>query len=286
MESSLNKSFNSNLLNDFLAYYPDIWTKLKPSFIELFWPLTILTLIFILWGAYHFIKHHNIKCLALTVFFILCGIYGAGLLFAMAGYGLSSIGESGRTSIMIGFWFALIFGLITGHANHKGNVASMIICLLILAGFSFTTYLRGQEWATSWQLQQQTIQAWPNDPLTGHPPRDAYVLIAPSSQPIGTFEAPWSVGAFAAHMYRESEDKAINVDHWPTRWMAAGQTGWRTRWTGSELQQSHCSAPDSVLFTHATPTNVWLWDTKKSSIILVREPFDTGCGSDFVIITQ
>lgn len=152
-----------------------------------------------------YVKHGYQRALP----FIL-GVLLSSLVYGMAGYGLSGIGEASRTTVMITFWMAIMVGTIF---EPKNNLLSLIISFLILVPIVFA-YSRGIEpWLESWRIQKELIEKIKLDRFSTlvEPGDTIYVDIPMQTKGVIIFSAPWDITPAILLSWREIRPDLIRA---------------------------------------------------------------------------
>src|ERR1019366_5529566 len=149
-------------------YYYYFWPNLLRSFRETApiiatGMITALVFGFILLG-----RAIGPRQAVLAVLVILVGIWAGGLFYAIAGYGLVTVGIFARVTVILSCYSALLLGLLGAAAAARRNDerwlarAQIVASVVLLAAFGVATAYRLADWARSWDVQQEVLRQFPH----------------------------------------------------------------------------------------------------------------------------
>jgi len=229
---------------------------------------------------------------AVFVIVLMIGIAAAGILFAMAGYGLWAESVMARTSIVVATYASIGTGLLAA-AGWQQLTRSAIVGGRSLGGLSlaatvvllFTmtvaSHARLEEWEASWDYEVARLSRLPTDYEFGSRSSDPrfYVLIEDRDLLNAPASAPWEIGgAIAWQLYKRSGDgdRRMMDELWHGKgspWFASGPN-WFTRWNGQTIEQGFCGG--EPIYT-STSTELWVWNPAASTFTAVKPGWSHGC---------
>jgi hypothetical protein len=279
------KSFSEYWYQTFMnGYYHYFWLHLLRSFREVA-PIIVTCLIVVLsFGL--LARSIGLRRTVLAVLAIVAGICAAGVLYAMAGYGLVTVGTFARVTVVLSCYGALLLGLLGAASvarlnNDRWLARSQIIAsVVLLAAFGIASSYRLADWAQSWDVQQEVLRQFPRAAKSLVGPDIAFLYVGPFGPPdvpIGT--APWEIpGTIAYALFKESPDAArqLMAGNWngAGRWLA-DTPGWSTRFDGETLLQHQCYDPAVAYSLMAK--ELWVWRVGQPQLEQASKGFHLGC---------
>jgi hypothetical protein len=282
------KSFSEYWYQTFMnGYYHYFWPHLLRSFRGTA-PIIAACLIVVLsFGLVLLARTIGPLRTALAVLAILAGIWAAGLLYAVAGYGLATVGTFARVTVILSCYGALLLGLLgAASAARRDNEswlarAQIVASVALLAAFGGASAYRLVDWAQSWDVQQEVLRQLPHDmkSLVGSDIAYVYVgPIGPSDVRIAT--APWEIpGTIAYVMLKDSPAAArrFMADIWSgagRRWLA-GMPDWSTSFDGETVSQ-HLCYNHAVAYSLAAK-ELWVWRVGEPQLEPASKGFHVDC---------
>lgn len=106
------------------------------------------------------------------------------LQFGLAGYGMSGNGESGRTTIAVSFWLAILV-LVFVRACWTSTLplvrgVSIVVMAALLVGYGAGLYHQNNLWAFAWREQVRTAESAPAAEIAKLPPNALIVYVGPT----------------------------------------------------------------------------------------------------------
>jgi len=221
------------------------------------------------------------------------GIGAAGILFAMAGYGLAAEGVMARTSIVVATYASICMGIFAaaGWQQLKGpsivwSLSRGSLCLaatmVLLFAMAVASRARLAEWEETWDYElarlarlptEYEFRSWSSDP-------SFYVLIENMDSLYSPAKAPHEIGgAIAWQLYKRSgnNDRQMMDELWHgegSPWSTT-TTSWFTRWNGETIEQGFCDGQLPV-YTRRSP-KLWVWNPAASTFAPVKPGWSHGC---------
>ena len=213
----------------------------------------------------------------------------AGILYAMAGYGVAAEGVMARSANVLSVYSALASGLLTAAAFAQIRlrpglaVAQLGATAALLVAFSATSHARLQDWAATWTAEVERLASLPQSYKFIERNSRIYVALEPSAplRPISIAVAPWEInGAIAWELYVRSgySDREMMEGAWHGhgRWYAT-PPDWFNEWDGQRFAQGPCE--NRVPIYHGAGTELWVWRRDGAVFAPVESGWSTGCES-------
>jgi hypothetical protein len=227
----------------------------------------------------------------ISLFLTACGVAAAGILYALAGYGLAAEGVPARVCIVLATYYSIAAGVLAAAAfTTIGRypllaVAFAISAAVNLLGLELTARARVAEWADTWSYELARLSRLPAALPTNLGKNEAqriYVAIEkkqPSSVEPAT--APWEInGAIAWAVYKATKSRLLTFDIWTAQrtapyWFAT-PSNWFNRWDGKKFEQGVCGS--NVATYYAPGSELWSWDALTGDVKKIDAPWQLGCG--------
>jgi hypothetical protein len=288
LASGNRKSFSDSWYQTFLyGYFHTVWPNFLRS-VRGVGPIVVACLIVVLSsGLVLLARTIGPWRTVLAVLAILSGIYAAGVLYAMAGYGLITVGIFARVTVILSCYGALLLGLLgTASAarldNERWLARSQIVAsVALLTAFGIASSYRLVAWAQSWDVQQEILLQFPHDAKALASPDVGFLYVGPlgpADVPIAS--APWEIPgtiAYAIFKGSPSDARRLMADVWSGaggRWLA-DSPNWSTSFDGATLSQHLCGNP-AVTFSIAAK-ELWVWRVGKPQLEQAPKGLHVGC---------
>jgi hypothetical protein len=269
------------------GYYHYLWPNLLRSFRETA-PVVAACLIMALGiGLVLLARAIGPLRAVLALLAIVAGIWGAGVLYAVAGYGLITVGIFARVTVVLSCYGALLLGLLgavsAGRLDNERRLARAQIAasVVLLVGLGIATAYRLVDWAKSWEVQQEVLRQFPHDLQSLVSPDIAFLYVGPLGPPdVPIATAPWEIPGTIAYAMSQDSPAAAR------RFMADIRTGaanrwladlpnWSTSYDGEMLSQYMCSNPAVAYSLRAR--EVWVWRVGEPRLERAARGFRAGC---------
>jgi hypothetical protein len=288
------KTFSEYWYQTFLnGYYYYFWPNLLRSFRETA-PIVVICLIMALsFGIFLLARSIGPRRTVLALLAILVGIWAAGLFYAIAGYGLTTVGTFARVTVVLSCYGALLLGLLGAAAAARLDCerwlarSQIIASVVLLAALGGASAYRLADWARSWDVQQEVLRQLPDVTKSLVNPDIAFLYVGPfgpTDVPIAT--APWEIpGTIAYAMFKESPAAArrLLADIWsgPGRRWLAGLPDWSTSFDGERVSQHLCYNPAAANSLMAK--ELWVWRVGQPQLEQAPKGFHVGCNDPGVL---
>jgi hypothetical protein len=224
----------------FNVYFWYAWLHLRISFRDVASIVAVCSIGAIGLGLYLLAARIRITRAALVVLAMLVGIYAAGLLYAMTGYGLATVGVMARTTSVMSVYGALFLGLLgAASAADLGTerlFARMQIAatIALLAAYGVDSSLRLADWVRSWETQSDVLAQFPRVASETEAFDGALLYVGPFGPPtVPTATAPWEIsGAVAYALLLQSPEMGARA--MAALWSGGGNGPWfadMSRWS-------------------------------------------------------
>ncbi len=288
LADGIRKSFSESWYQTFLyGYFHAFWPNFLRSFREVA-PIVVPCLIVVLsFGLLLLTRAIGPWRTVLAVFAILAGICAAGVLYAMAGYSLVTVGIFARVTVILSCYGALLLGLLGAASaarrdNERWLARSQIVAsVVLLAAFGIASSYRLVDWARSWDVQQEVLRQFPHDTKSLISSELAFLYVGPLGPPdVPIATTPWEIpGTIAYAIFKDSPSagRRLMADIWsgPGRRWLADIPGWSTSFDGETVSQRRCDNPAIVFSLIAK--ELWVWRVGKPQLEQASKGFHVGC---------
>jgi hypothetical protein len=269
------------------GYYYYFWPHLLRSFRETA-PIVATCLIMALsFGIFLLGRSIGPRRTVLALSAVLAGIWGAGLFYAIAGYGLITVGPFARVTAVLSCYGALFLGLLGAAAAARLDCerwlarSQIVVSVVLLAALCGASAYRLADWARSWSVQEEVLRQFPHITKSLVSPDIAFLYVGPFGPPdVPIATAPWEIpGTIAYAMSKESPAAArqLMADIWSgagRRWLA-GSPDWSTRFDGETVSQHLCYNPAAAYSLMAK--ELWVWRVGQPQFEQAPKGFHVGC---------
>ena len=288
MAEGNRKTFSDYWFQTFLnGYYYYFWPNLLRSFRGTA-PLVATCLIVALsLGTFLLARAIGPRRTALALLTILAGIWTAGLFYAIAGYGLTTVGTFARVTVVLSCYGALLLGLLGAAAAARLDCerwparAQIVVSVVLLAALGGASAYRLADWARSWEVQQEVLRQFPNDTKSLVSPDIAFLYVGPFGPPdVPIATAPWEIPGTIAYAMSKDQPAAARqllADIWsgPGRRWLAGLPDWSTSFDGAMVSQYLCYNPAAAYSLMAK--ELWVWRVGQPQLERAPNGFHVGC---------
>jgi hypothetical protein len=199
----------------------------------------------------------------------LSGMLGSAVLYAVANYGFSSVGNMSRTTAIVTFWSMLLVGVLfagpPGETGYAPAVRQAIVGMILVG--CLVGYLRAaRPWAESWRLQQEILARLSNSNhfIDKLQPGDAVLCdVQMLVDNITVFGAPWDT---TAAVLVASAKRRPDLVRTPPPIAFVPPYPWKMSWVPGVLT----IAPGWTFMAK----RLWLWSVKSARAALVRAPIE------------
>jgi hypothetical protein len=282
------KSFSEDWYHLFInGYFRFTWLNFLPSFREVSGLVAVCSAFAVVLGFYFLSVRIGVTRAAVALIAVLAGIYGAGLLYAIAGYSLATLGISARTTAVLTIYVALWLGisgaasaadLEAGRSLARAQIAASIG---LIAAFGAASWLRAADWARSWEVQSDVLARFPHVASETEAFDGALLYVGPLGPPtVPIATAPWEVtGAVAYALWRQSP--AMGTLAMTALWNGndhpwfADMPNWSSTWDGKSFSQRMCEVP-AVQYSKDTAI-LKIWRVGEDALELAPVGFHSGC---------
>jgi hypothetical protein len=218
----------------------------------------------------------------------ICGIIGAGLLYAFAGYGLAVEGPMARVAIVLATYCSVTAGVLAAAARcavakHRlaGSLFSVSagICLVAL---TLTARARVGEWADAWSYEVARLARLPAamTSIESYVAGDERLYVVIEDRPASFVEpaiAPWEIsGAIAWASYKITNSRLPTVDVWKMNYRRfATPLNWFNRWDGHRFEQGVCASGPALYGNFGS--ELWSWNSSTGAFSKINAPWENGC---------
>ncbi len=283
------KTFSEDWYHLFInGYFRFAWLTFLPSFREVSGIVAVCSAFAVVLGFYFLSVRIGVTRAAVALIAVLAGIYGAGLFYAIAGYGLATLGTSARTTATLTVYVALLLGILAAasaadlQAGRLSARAQIVTSIGLIAAFALASSLRAADWARSWELQSDVLARFPRLASETEAFDGALLYVGPlgpAMVPIAT--APWEVtGAVAYALWRQSP--AMGTFAMTALWSGnsnlpwfADMPNWSSTWDGKSFSQRMCEVPTVQFSKDATILKIWR--VGEDALELAPVGFHSGC---------
>jgi hypothetical protein len=255
----------SIFVQGYIVHFADI---LRLSFPEVAKMVAASFAIGLVFGLFCLARIIGIARTSLALLAAVAGVCAAGVLYAAAGYELSSIGVMGRTTAVLSIYAAVALGVLGAASvtlRRNDNLSAWVqisASLLLVASFAWASLLRLGEWAKSWNAQLEVLHQLPAGPDKQFSSNARFLYLSPAeSQKIPLASAPWEISgalAYATFLRSPLAGRNTMADNWTGKsgWFAESP-GWFTSWDGETMSQGFCWNQLSIYSMKAD--EIWLW---------------------------
>jgi len=286
----IQKTFHADFLQIFLGGYSYILPVLSHAVRE--HVLLVLTSILgaSLSGAICLAIVVGIFRVPISLFLTVCGVAAAGILYALAGYGLAAEGVPARVCIVLATYYSIAAGVLAAAAfTAIGRYPRLAVTFAIsaavsLLGLELTDRARVNDWADTWTYELARLSRFPAEQIAAETPvdgRERIYIAIDRKEPtaVEPASAPWEItGATAWATYRKTNSRLLTVDLWKggraAPYWVATPPNWFHRWDGHILEQGFCGS-SPILRT--TGSELWSWNTLTGEIKEIAPPWQLGC---------
>ncbi|MGL4396244.1 MAG: hypothetical protein ACRCS9_06885 [Hyphomicrobium sp.] len=283
----INKSFNANWWATFTGGYGRLDQFLATATAEYATFIAAALVATIVLGMFGLIRLIGVARAHASIGILICGIVAAGILYAMAGYGLVLEGIMARTSVCISFYMTLGLALLAVGAWHlqtRGillHSAAIAACVLLISGLTLASRARVDEWAETWRLDATRLATLPD--AYAYNPADQRIFVLVDQTETGDIplaSAPWEIhSAIAYQVFVRSghTDRRMMKTAWRNKewkWFAATK-GWFNRWDGKVLAQGFCS--NKVELYHNSGSELLVWTLGNPQLTPAAPGWSVGC---------
>lgn len=206
--------------------------------------------------------------LLLTIFLFSLGGAIALSVYALAGYGMASIGISSRVTLSLSFWLIMILVpiyLILWQSPKPLKLATTIVTVAIVICLSSSQVIQVRAWAKSWEIQQSVLASEPIYKMSKINQK-AYVVLTKfpdEYQGITVFGSSWDLdAAIKYYAYPNLQKNHFLVD----------TEAITTSWNGNIVKQS-LKHHWSFEFKLSENQEVWIWDDEIGTLEQASAPF-------------
>ena len=282
----IQKSFDWHFVQVFMGGYPRVLDIFGHATREHDLLIGRALLVAALSGSVCLVRFVGFARALITLLVLICGIVAAGLLYALASYGLAAEGTMARVSIVIATFFSLAAGVLAAAAwramgaRRWSAIAFFVSGAMAFMALGLTARSRVGEWADTWTYETQRLSRLPATIASVDRDRTIFIAIedrAPSFVEPAT--APWEiVGAVAWASSKATHSRLAMVDIWrwpplPYRWFATPHN-WFSRWDGNRFEQGPCAGGVAYGVSGAA---LWAWNTSDSMLAKIEPPWEIGC---------
>ncbi len=288
------KTFSEYWYQTFLnGYYYYFWPNLLRSFRGTA-PIVATCLIMALsLGIFLLARALGPRRTVLTLLTIMAGIWAAGLFYAIAGYGLTTVGTFARVTVVLSCYGALLLGLLgataAGRLDRERWLArwQIVASVVLLAALGGASAYRLADWARSWNVQQEVLRQFPDVTRSLVSPDIAFLYVGPFGPPdVPIATAPWEIPGTIAYAMSKDQPAAARqllADIWsgPGRRWLAGSPDWSTSFDGETVSQHLCYNPAAAYSLMAK--ELWVWRVGQPQLELAPKGFHVGCNDPGVL---
>lgn len=282
------KSFSGDWLQIFLySYWNAFWPIMLKSFREVAPIIAVGLVVALGCGVALLFKTVGRPRTVLAVAAITLGILGAGLFYAMAGYGLTAVGTFARVTVVMSLYGAVLSGLASAAAVARLTGQPWLARTHILAtvtlvvAFGIASAYRLVDWAGSWQTQLDVLNQLPDEAKVVPAPDRGYLYIGPLGPPVVPIAAaPWEVaGTIAYRVYQD--DPALARRIMTAVWNGSGQRwvglapDWSIDFDGETIRQYVCGNPVPAFSLQAK--ELWVWTLGEPGLKMASPGFHVAC---------
>jgi hypothetical protein len=285
----VRKTFSEDWYHLFVnSYFRFAWLTFLPSFREVSSIVAVCSTIAVVLGFYFLSVRIGVTRAAVALIAVLVGIYGAGLFYAMAGYGLATVGTFARTTAVLTVHVSLLLGIL-GAASAADLAAGrslarvqIVASIGLIAAFGVASSWRAADWARSWEVQSDVLARFPRLASATDAFDGALLYVGPLGPPtVPIATAPWEVtGAVAYALWRQSPEMGINA--MTALWSANGDLpwfadmpNWSSTWDGKSFSQRMCEVP-AVRYSKDA-ASLKIWRVGEEALELAPVGFHSGC---------
>jgi hypothetical protein len=284
----IRKTFREDWYLTFInAYFRFVWPNFLASIHEIAVIVVVSAICAIGLGIYFLALRIGGKRTAVVALSVLAGCYAAGLLYALAGYGLITVGIFARTTAVLSVHGALFIGILAVAATadwesgprwlSRGQV---IASIALLASFGAASSIRLADWSRSWKMQTDVLGQFPRVPSEAEAFENVLLYVGPLGPPaVPVASLPWEItGAVAYALWLQSPEMGARAmaSMWVgnSPWFADMPT-WSTTWDGETFLQQMCDTP-TVKFSRHTDT-LKIWRVGQQELEVAPVGFHIGC---------
>lgn len=287
--SEARKTFDPEMWHIFAQGYGQFLDVISKSFVGQYAAVIALAALALVLSLIALAFVHAARRTTAYAIFTLTGIVLGGLLFSMAGYGITALGYMSRTLFAFSFHAAVFLGVGLGVAitSRSGflRTGGCAVAIGLIFVFGLATGDRVRDWQTAWADQLailRSLPAVPNDILESRS-MGAYFGPGTTNHPIWLASNNWEISgalSYAAYLQSPTAARRHQVMDWrlrktsPWPWMAGGPD-MSLEWTGDRLIERQCGSGTKI---DSRPTNsVYIWQAGDPALVRAKGPFHAGC---------
>jgi hypothetical protein len=284
----IRKTFREDWYITFInAYFRFAWPNVLASIREVAVVVVVCSIFAIGLGLYFLSVRIGGRRSALVVLSMLAGCYAAGLLYALAGYGLITVGIFARTTAVLSVHGALFLGILGAAAAADWEAGrrwlsrgQVMVSIALLAAFGTASSIRLADWSRSWEMQMDVLGQFPRVSSETEAFENVLLYVGPLGPPaVPIASLPWEITGAVAYALR-LQSPEMGARAMASMWVGnsswfADMPNWSTTWDGESFLQRMCGSP-TVEFSRHTDT-LKIWRVGEKELEMAPVGFHSGC---------
>jgi len=255
----IRKTFREDWYVTFInGYFRFVWPNFLAGIREVAIIVVVCSIFAIGLGLYFLAARIGRRRTALVALSVLAGIYAAGFLYAMAGYGLVTVGIFARTTAVLSVHGALFLGILAAASTADWETGRRLLSrgqvmasIALLAAYGTASSIRLADWSRSWEMQMDVLGQFPRVSSETEAFENVLLYVGPLGPPtVPIASLPWEItGAVAYALWLQSPEMGARA--MATMWVGnspwfADMPNWSTTWDGESFLQRMCGSHGGV----------------------------------------